>query len=235
MEQIVGHRSANMFASQIRERDAPGYRTIVLRPQDLKSIRAAINHGNKAAAAAASALPDGDPGSSSVWLPVSEELVPPKGIINSAQLDRELAYMFCNAIMYNPDPNRGPGAAFMRVDEEHKADGGGDNGGGGTADAILGYKMDENGVVNDARAMFVEVEKLLSDMRSAEKQRAAPNPPATGTNTRQASLAAGAGGTSSETPARKEEPAAAEEVEEPPVVEPEAATNTAKRRRITRG
>lgn len=228
MEQIIGHRSANMFANQIRERDAPGYRTIVLRPQDLKSIRAAISHGNKAAAAAAAALPGGDPGTSSVWLPIGEGLVPPKGIINSAQLDRELAHMFSNAIMYNPDPDRGPGPRFMREILDADADGAE----GGATDA-LGYKVDENGVVNDTRAMFVEVQKLVNDLQSAERQRGAPPAPATGTNTRQASVTGG----HSETPARRDDigGSAAEDADEQTATEQENVANTAKRRRITRG
>ncbi|KAJ9149977.1 hypothetical protein NKR23_g3966 [Pleurostoma richardsiae] len=163
-----------MFAHQIRDRDAPGYRTIVLHPQDLKSIRTAISAGNKAASAATAALPGGDPGSSSVWLPISEELIPPRGIINSAQLERELVHMFSNAIMYNLDPYRGPGPAFMRATRSDIA----------TSDAhlhgdatMLGYKVDENSVVNDTRAMFVEVEKLLSDLRSTEAQPDAPPAP----------------------------------------------------------
>ncbi len=196
MEQIVHHRSANMFAAPIREKDAPGYHKVVLQPQDLKTIRAAINHGNRAAVQAAAALPDGgDPGTSSVWLPRTEELVPPKSIINSSQLDRELAHMFSNAIMYNPDPHHGPGPAFVTDVEE---DGDGDEEGEGgqhLLDSVLGYKVDEFGVVNDARAMFVEVEKLLSELRSAEVRRNVPPGPATGTSTRQASvLGVGGGG-----------------------------------------
>lgn len=241
MEQIVGHRDANLFAHQIRERDAPGYRNRILMPQDLKSIRAAINHGNRAAAAAAAALPGGDPGTSSVLLPISEELVPPKGIINSSQLDRELAHMLANAIMYNPDPNRGPGPAFMRSEAEVDAE---DEENGAP---VLGYKVDENGIVNNTRAMFVEVEKLLSDMRAAEIQKGTP-PTAggatlTGTSTRQASVAGGGLG---ETPAAKrDEPgsssaaaaaaAVADEREEQTPTEPEGVGNVPKRRRITRG
>lgn len=226
MEQIISHRSANMFANQIRERDAPGYKTVVLQPQDLKSVRAAMNRGNRAAAAAAAALPGGDPGTSSVWLPICEELVPPKAIINSAQLDRELAHMFSNAIMYNPDPDRGPGPRFMRAvegDDEEGAE-------GGPTEAVLGYKVDENGVVNDTRSMFVEVQKLLSDLQSAEIQRGAPPVPATGTNTRQASVVGGLG----ETPDTKDDPGSAvDDADEHTAVEPE--NQTSKRRRITRG
>ncbi|KAK4102470.1 hypothetical protein N658DRAFT_404044, partial [Parathielavia hyrcaniae] len=181
MEQIVHHRSANMFAQPIRERDAPGYHKVVTQATDLKTIRAAINHGNRAAQQAASALEGGDPGTSSVWLPRTEDLVPPKSVVNSSQLDRELAHMFSNAIMYNPDPHHGPGPAFVRGDVDEDEDpgeggGGGGAGGGGVVhdSGVLGYKVDEFGVVNDARAMFVEVEKLLSELRSAEVRRNAP-------------------------------------------------------------
>ncbi|KAK4121868.1 hypothetical protein N657DRAFT_622312 [Parathielavia appendiculata] len=204
MEQIVHHRSANMFAQPIREKDAPGYHKVVKQPTDLKTIRAAINHGNRAAQQAASALEGGDPGTSSVWLPRTEDFVPPKSIVNSSQLDRELAHMFSNAIMYNPDPHHGPGPAFLRdVDEDEEGGKAGDGGGGGVVhdSGVLGYKVDEFGVVNDARAMFVEVEKLLSELRSAEVRRNAPPPGIgglmTGTSTRQASVLGQRGGSES--------------------------------------
>lgn len=163
LDQISSHRDANMFATALRERDAPNYRQIVLQPQDITSIRAAIKHGNKAASQAASSLPGGDPGGPSVWLPIAEDLTPPRSIINSAQLERELIHMFCNAIMYNPDPDRGPGQAFMNRlrDEEEE---------------VVGYRVDEDGVVRNTRGMFVEVEKLLSDLRNAEKDREPPPP-----------------------------------------------------------
>ncbi|CEI64689.1 hypothetical protein FVEN_g3200 [Fusarium venenatum] len=165
LDQISSHRDANMFATRLREKDAPNYRQIVLQPQDITSIRSAIKHGNKAAVQAAANLPGGDPGTAHVWLPMSEELVPPKGIINSAQLERELVHMFCNAIMYNADPDRGPGPAFMKRSQEEEEE-------------IVGYRLDENGVVKNTRSMFVEVEKLLGDLRSAEKERSAPPPSA---------------------------------------------------------
>ncbi|KAJ6788610.1 hypothetical protein PWT90_05506 [Aphanocladium album] len=170
LDQISSHRDANMFATGIRERDAPGYHQIVLQPQDITKIRGAIKHGNKAASTAASSLPGGDPGGPSVWLPISDDLTPPSSIINSAQLERELVHMFCNAIMYNPDPDRGPGRTFMkRLRDE--------------ANEVLGYRVDEDGVVRNTRGMFVEVEKLLSDLRSAEKDREPPPPAAAGTTT----------------------------------------------------
>lgn len=183
LDQIGGHRHANMFAAPLKEANAPGYRTVVLQPQDLKSIRTAITAGNKAAMAAAQALPGGDPGTSSVWLPISEELVPPKGIINSAQLDRELLHMFANAIMYNPDPNRGPGPAFKRRGPGRQrsvaADGADEHGG----EELVGYEVDENGVVKATQNMYLETRKIMLDLRSAEKGRfgdVGPPPPPDG-------------------------------------------------------
>ena len=173
LDQISSHRDANMFATGVREKDAPNYRQIVLQPQDITSIRSAIKQGNKAAIQAASSLPGGDPGAASVWLPFSEDLVPPKGIINSAQLERELVHMFCNAIMYHTDPDRGPGASFMKRSQDEEEE-------------VVGYHVDENGVVKNTRSMFVEVEKLLGDLRSAEKERGVPPPLSA---TRQASVA----------------------------------------------
>lgn len=162
LDQIGSHRDANMFAHPIRERDAPNYSGIVLQPTNIMSIKKAITHGNRVATQAAANLPGGDPGTPVVLLPISEDLVPPKAIINSAQLERELVHMFCNAVMYNPDPDRGPGPAFMK----------GSHGQGG--DDSLRYEVDEFGVVRNTRKMFVEVEKLLGDLRNAESQRGVP-------------------------------------------------------------
>ncbi|KAL0941273.1 uncharacterized protein CTRU02_204036 [Colletotrichum truncatum] len=177
LDQIGAHRFANQFANPIRERDAPGYKTLILQPQDIKSIRAAITHGNRAATEAAKALPDGDPGTGSVLLPISDDLVPPKSIINSAQLERELFHMFSNAVMYNLNPSRGPGPSFMK------------NGISEGADA-LGYEVDEDAVVRSTRMMAGEVEKIIGELRNAEKERTGQAPSTSG-NTRPASVATG--------------------------------------------
>ncbi|KAI1187712.1 hypothetical protein F5B17DRAFT_398500 [Nemania serpens] len=163
LDQIIGHRYANMFANPIKPRLAPGYYDIILRPQDLKGIQKAITAGSKAAAATVATMFDVDPNLPAVWLPISIDLVPPRGIINIAQLERELIHMFANAIMYNPDPQRGLGPSFLRSYQSNSE-----------GEDLRGYEFDENGVVKETRNMFAEVEKLLGDLRSEVVPRAQP-------------------------------------------------------------
>ncbi|KAJ0316836.1 hypothetical protein Brms1b_005217 [Colletotrichum noveboracense] len=177
LDQISAHRFANQFANPIRERDAPGYKGLILQPQDIKSIRAAITHGNRTATEAAKGLPDGDPGTGTVILPIGDDLVPPKSIINSAQLERELFHMFSNAVMYNLNPSRGPGPSFVRMETSEGAD-------------ALGYEVDEDAVVRSTRSMAGEVEKIIGELRNAEKGRSGQDPSTSG-NTRPASVATG--------------------------------------------
>lgn len=167
LDQIISHRHANMFAHPVKPKTAPGYFEIVLRPQDLKGIQKAITAGSKAAAAAVATMPDVEPSATNVWIPISVDLVPPRGIINIAQLERELVHMFANAIMYNPDPYRGFGPSFLRSNRRASMEDDGED--------YRGYEVDENGVVKDTRSMFGEVEKLLSDLRN-EVERNAPPP-----------------------------------------------------------
>ncbi|KAI0485414.1 hypothetical protein F4859DRAFT_380889 [Xylaria cf. heliscus] len=162
LDQIIGHRYANMFANAIKPRLAPGYYEIILRPQDLKGIQKAITAGSKAAAATVATMVDVDANSPAVWLPISIDLVPPRGIINIAQLERELIHMFANAIMYNPDPQRGLGPSFLRSYQSNSEEG----------EDLRGYEFDENGVVKETRNMFAEVEKLLGDLRNEVVPRA---------------------------------------------------------------
>ncbi|KAI0882562.1 uncharacterized protein GGS22DRAFT_46296 [Annulohypoxylon maeteangense] len=167
LDQIISHRHANMFAHPVKPRTAPGYFEIVLRPQDLKGIQKAITAGSKAAAAAVATMSDIEASATNVWIPISVDLVPPRGIINIAQLERELVHMFANAIMYNPDPYRGFGPSFLRSNRRANQEDDGED--------YRGYEVDENGVVKDTRSMFGEVEKLLSDLRN-EVERNAPPP-----------------------------------------------------------
>jgi hypothetical protein len=154
LEGVAAHKNASMFAAPIKERDAPGYKDLILRPQDLKSIRSAINAGHRAATSLAPS--DMNPSATNVWLPISEDLIPPKGIINNAQLEKELMRMFANAIMFNADPDRGLGKRL----QDSK----------GKGDEVLGYEIDEDGVVKDTRAMFADVEKLVMELRSTERK-----------------------------------------------------------------
>jgi len=154
LESISGHRNASTFAAPVKERDAPGYTNIILRPQDLKSIRNAITQGSRAAIAAAP--DDMNPNASNIWLPISEDLIPPKGIINYAQLEKELMRMFANAVMFNADPDRGFGKSWQGI-------------GKGKGD-IVGYEIDEDGVIKDTKAMFTDVEKVVGSLRSAERR-----------------------------------------------------------------
>jgi hypothetical protein len=177
LDQIIGHRYANMFAHPIKPRLAPGYYEIILRPQDLKGIQKAITAGSKAAAAAVATMPDIDANAPAVWLPISIDLVPPRGIINIAQLERELIHMFANAIMYNPDPLRGLGPSFLKSYQSNSEEG----------EDGRGYEFDENGVVKETRNMYAEVEKLLGDLRNEVVTRT----PAVVTGSRSVSAAVG--------------------------------------------
>jgi len=123
MNNITSHKHASLFATPVKERDAEGYSELIKRPQDLKSIRAAVAAGSRAVAAAtASAEAAGTPGTprggagtpsaggsgggisstgATVKLPWSIDLVPPRGIVNGAQLEQEVMRMFANAVMFN--------------------------------------------------------------------------------------------------------------------------------------
>ena len=177
LETISGHRNASIFAAPVKEKDAPGYRTLILRPQDLKSIRSAITAGHRAATAAAPE--DMGPGRSSVWLPISEDLIPPKGIINNTQFEKELMRMFSNAIMFNADPDRGLGQRWQGIGKDKGE--------------IVGYAIDEDSVVNDTRAMFSDVEKIIGSLRSAEKHNAETRESSKGANDEEADELAGGG------------------------------------------
>ena len=158
LDTISGHKNASIFAQPVKERDAPGYKDWIHRPQDLKSIRSAITAGNKAAAAAAAATTSGlDQGQSSIMLPISEDLIPPRGIINNAQLEKELERMYASAIMFNTDPNRGFGETFIISESADQK-------------AKEGYAMDENMMVNDTKAMHADTEDVISALRSAERR-----------------------------------------------------------------
>lgn len=97
--EINSHKHASVFSKPVRDRDAAGYSSMIRRPTDLKTIKAQIQAGPLAINADETAAASTSP---AILLPWSEDLVPPKAIVNSAQLERELMRMFANAVMFNP-------------------------------------------------------------------------------------------------------------------------------------
>jgi hypothetical protein len=112
MNDITSHRHASIFALPVRDRDAEGYSSMIRRPTDLKTIKAAISAGARVtntvaaaetpASAAAGSSAAGARDAASFAVPWTPEMAPPRGIVNSAQLERELMRMFANAVMFNP-------------------------------------------------------------------------------------------------------------------------------------
>jgi len=112
LNDITAHRHAGPFQKPVSAKDVEGYTDIIKRPQDLKSIKAAITAGSRAIAAASASAkellstdsPVGTPSkdASTLVLDKTPDLVPPKAIVNSAQLEKEVMRMFANAVMFNP-------------------------------------------------------------------------------------------------------------------------------------
>ncbi|KAE9975921.1 hypothetical protein EG327_008306 [Venturia inaequalis] len=108
MNDLTSHKHASLFNDPVKDKHAPGYSSIIKRPQNFNTIKKAISAGNRAVSAISAKDPStalvGSPrdAGGSVVLPMSEELVPPKGIVNSAQLEKEVMRVFVNAVMFNP-------------------------------------------------------------------------------------------------------------------------------------
>ncbi|KAI9804690.1 MAG: hypothetical protein M1833_006765 [Piccolia ochrophora] len=163
LNEVGAHKFASIFAHPVKEKDAPGYSDLIYQPQDLKSIKAAIIAGGRAVTTATTGAAAGTPSESAaspgpaasassprpsvLLVPATDDVLPPKGIVNSAQLEKEVMRMFANAVMFNPDPGRGfgdAGGAALRPDD------------------------DESAVVRDVREMCGEVQRSLEDWRAAE-------------------------------------------------------------------
>ncbi|KAL8915081.1 MAG: hypothetical protein Q9171_000384 [Xanthocarpia ochracea] len=186
MNNISAHKLASIFAKPLTEREAPGYPSLIYRSQDLRSLKQAITIGNRALTAFVEQEHDDEDkdiipiagvgeGDARVWVKKNEDFMPPKGIVNSAQLEKEIMRVFANAVMFNPDPKRALGPAYrtrakvkqrhipVRLserageDEDEDEDEDGD-------DASEG----EGGVVKDAREMFEDVERVVGQWRAAE-------------------------------------------------------------------
>ncbi|KAL8750134.1 MAG: hypothetical protein Q9199_007264 [Rusavskia elegans] len=186
MNDISAHKLASIFAKPLTQREAPGYPSLIYRSQDLKSIKQAITIGNRALTAFVEQERDEDgdskdiislagagEGDARVWVKKNEDFFPPKGIVNSAQLEKEIMRVFANAVMFNPDPKRALGPAYRtraKVQERHipvHLDEGvdeddGDEGGDDVSE-------EEGGVVKDAREMFEDVERVVGHWRAAER------------------------------------------------------------------
>lgn len=106
MENIASHKVASIFAGPVSAK-TKGYYDTIHRPTDLKTIRGQIAQGNRAVIAAAASVGVSSPGGESadtgttITLSYSEELEPPKAIVNADQLEQELMRMFANAAMFN--------------------------------------------------------------------------------------------------------------------------------------
>lgn len=170
MNDVTMHKHASIFAKPLAERDAPGYRDLIYRPQDLKSIKSSIHQGSRAVAAATEAAstpaadgesPAPNAGTTSknavLVLPKTEDVIPPKAIVNSAQLEKELIRMFANAVMFNPIPQRGFGPAFPMISD------------GGSRESTQVPEPDEGGIIKDTLEMFEDVEQAVTRWRAAER------------------------------------------------------------------
>ena len=187
LNEITSHKLANLFAKPLSERDAPGYRDLVLRPQDLKSIRTSVSKGSRAAVAAIEVLEsemgdesptqvkneqdEGSVGKGIYLIKKTADVIPPKGIVNSAQLEMELTRIFANAIMFNPLPTseRGFGRG-LKISRN-----GGDTDPTDDAEAESssesGSSVDDGGIVSDAREMFNDIVKQVEKWRDVELER----------------------------------------------------------------
>lgn len=175
MQSITGHKDAYLFAKPLTERDAPGYDKLIFRPQDLKGIKAALTAGSKAVTAMADeAGEEVSAGAKCIWVPKTEDVVPPNGIVNSAQLEKELLRIFANAVMFNPDlaENRGLGLSFQRrarTLEEREA-GGKDDDGTEAEKFEIGVAQPVDGaVVKDTRDMCADMEEAFDGWRELGK------------------------------------------------------------------
>jgi Bromodomain len=187
LNDVNAHKLAGIFAKPLTEREAPGYKDLIYRPQDLKTIRAAVGRGSRAAnamigetevmadegsgespTAAKATTPSG-----SVLVSKTDEVIPPRGIVNSAQLEMELMRMFANAVMFNPLP---PSERGLHPELRMEKDGSISDPRGLGEDEDDGEKkgfapeedQDEGGIIHDTREMFESVERAVSRWRSVE-------------------------------------------------------------------
>ena len=171
MQTVTGHRDAYLFAKPLTERDAPGYDKLIFRPQDFKAIKTALVAGSKAVAAIVEeAGEENSATAKSIWVPETEDVTPPKGIVNSAQLEKELLRIFANAVMFNPElaENRGLGPAFQtraKTLEEHESGSHEDEETEAARFEIGVARPVDGAVVKDTRKMCADVEEAFDEWR----------------------------------------------------------------------
>lgn len=160
LSRVTEHKFAGIFAKALSERDAPGYKSLIHKPQDLKSIKAAVTRGSKAAVAAIEKA-EQETGEAPTTVRKTQDLVPPKSIVNMDQLEMELLRMFANAIMFNPlpDTERGLGprrSARLSATPSQAGE--------------VGYAgLEEGSIVQDARDMCEDVMAFIESFK-AEQQ-----------------------------------------------------------------
>lgn len=214
---ISSHKLAGIFGKPLSERDAPGYKDLVLRPQDLKSIKAAVSKGGRAAHLSieaiegeqrsgeeegAETLPgpeseskEGSLGNGMFLVKTFEDVVPPKGIVNSSQLEMELVRVFANAVMFNPLPSseRGFGRSLRlrrnggtleasreteqgENDTDNEDDAEGDVERPSPSEDSEGTPVDsegEGGIIADSRDMFEDAIDRVAKWKKVESERLA--------------------------------------------------------------
>ena len=156
LARIMDHKHGYIFEKPLSERDAPGYKKLILRPQDLKSIKTAVIRGSKAAIAAIEEL-EQETGEAPNTVKKTEDLGPPKGIVNMDQLEMELMRMFANAVMFNPLPDAERGLGPRRSLRLSATPG---------QAGELGYSgSEEGGIVQIARDMCEEVIAMIQTFK----------------------------------------------------------------------
>ena len=182
LNDVNRHKVAGIFAKPLTDRDAPGYQDLIYRPQDLKSIRAAVARGSRAAnlvieeneAEAEDGNEAGSPPvknatpSGSILVSKTEDLTPPKGIVNSAQMEMELMRVFANAIMFNPLP-AAERDMVPKLDVPRDATSASRTESGDEEDTKAFVGEDDGGIIHDTRDMFASVEKAVTQWRNVEQ------------------------------------------------------------------
>ena len=178
LAEILSHRLASFFAKPVTERDAPGYKQLILTPQNLTAIKLAVSKGKQAATAAIDEQEQVDETDIALLTSSLEaagirvvdktsDLIPPKAIVNSTQLEKELMRTFANAIMFNPLPSseRGYGASLTL--SRHT---GATNVTSPDSD-MDSTQSDDTRIILDARQMFEDVAKSLENFKNLEDER----------------------------------------------------------------